>query len=170
MGEIWKAVVGLLITGVPLLAVQVGGRRGLKRRALREDLELLKLLVKDDAHAAVRARLRARVTKKLEQYEPALDVRTQRRARWELAAAALVLTGISAVLVSAFEVTGFWSILFTGAALGIAGNVVLAIVASRRDELAQDQAVAEVHLEGVLRRREARFEMSTEPEETDRGE
>lgn len=69
MGEIWKAVVGLLVTGGPLLAVQLGGRRGLMRRAIREERELLGLL--DDAdHAAVRERLHRRVTTRLEQYEP----------------------------------------------------------------------------------------------------
>lgn len=170
MGEIWGAIGAVTaLVAVGVAVAQLGGWRGLKRRALREDLELLKLL-DDDGQAPARARLQARVSKKLEQYEPAVDVQARRRARWELAGAFIVLAGLAVVIVAFFDVTGFLPTLLVGGGLGIAGNVVLWMVNSRRDELEQDRAVAEMKLDAQRPHRQANFEAHTDPEQADQAE
>lgn len=149
MGEIWKAIVGLLLSGGPLLAVQLGGRRGLARQAIREELELIKLL--GEEHAAVRARLSRRIDKRLEQYEPGEDARTRRRQGTLLAAAEfVVLTAAAVAILIVFDVESSWTSAAIGAAVGAVGAVGHAIIASRLDKREQDRAVAKGSLEATL--------------------
>ncbi|PVG82140.1 hypothetical protein DDE18_15810 [Nocardioides gansuensis] len=166
MKEIWAALGAIAaVVAVGVAVAQLGGRRGIQRKAIREDLELLKLLDGNE-HARVRARLRARVTKKLEQYEPSPDAKARSRARRELAGGFVLLAAIAVVIINVFDVTGLWVNLLLGGALGLAGNVVLWIVTSRREKAEQDQAVAEVQIEGVLPRKVSSFSMTMDPENT----
>lgn len=141
MGEVWKAVVGLLISGIPLLAVQVGGRRGLLRRAIREDLELIKLL--HDEHSAVRDRLQRRVTARLEQYEPADHAKARRRrGRILTTVEGVVLVTLAVVILTVFDVSSGLASGWIGAGLGVVGAVTHLFVTSKLDRREQDRAVA----------------------------
>lgn len=164
MNEIWAAlgaITALVTVGVAV--AQLGGRRGIQRKAIREDLELLRLLPDGNEYAPVRERLRARVTKKLEQYEPGPDAKTRRRARRELTEGFVVLAAIAVAIINIFDLTGVSANLLVGGALGVLGNVVLWIVSSRREKAEQDQAVAEVRLAGVMPRTVASFSMTVDP-------
>lgn len=164
MQEIWAALGAITaLVAVGVAVAQLGGRRGIQRKAIREDLELLRLLPDGSEYAHVRERLRARVTKKLEQYEPGPDANTRRRARRELAGGFVVLAAIAVAIINIFDLTGIWANLLVGGALGVSGNVVLWIVTSRREKDEQDQVVAEVRLEGVLPRKVASFSMTVDP-------
>lgn len=169
MGEIWKAIVGVLISGGPLLAVQLGGRRGLMRRAIREDLELIRLL--DAEHTEVSSRIRRRVETKLEQYEPGESARKRRRRGVVLAVLEFAaLTAIAVVTLMLLDVESAWTSSSIGAVLGVLGAVVHLLVTSRLDRREQDLAVAEVRLDATRQRRTAHFEARTDPAPTDRGE
>lgn len=166
MEEIWAALAAIAaLVAVGVTAAQLGGRRGIQCKAIREDLELLKMLDGSE-HALVRERLRARVTKKLEQYEPGPDAKSRSQRRRQLAVGFVVLAAIAVAIINVFDVTGPWVNLLLGGALGLGGNVVLWIVTSRREKAEQDQAVAEVRLDGVLPRKVASFSMTVDPENT----
>jgi hypothetical protein len=138
MKEIWGALGAIAaLVAVGVAVAQLGGRRGIQRKVIREDLELLKLLDGNE-HAPVLARLRARF---------------------------VVLAAIAVVIINVFDVTGLWVNLLLGGALGLAGNVVLWIVMSRREKAEQDQAVAEVKVEGELPRMGASFSMTMDPQD-----
>jgi hypothetical protein len=160
MAEIWNAIAVALVSGGVLLAVQLGGWRGLKRRAVREDLELLKLL--DDEHVLVRERLRARVATKLEQYEPGPDVKHWRWTRWVLAGEFALLAVVAVVIINVFDVTSLRGNVFLGTVLGIAGNVLHWLVTSRRDKAEQDKAVATVRLAGQVAPLTANFRVEAD--------
>jgi hypothetical protein len=142
--DVWKLVLGGVVTvlgGLLLHQVQLGGRKRRRRRDIREQLELLVLL---DAHPDVKARIERRVKAALDRYEPSPETR---RAAWErrtgpislasaitVATATIVLTDISTsdpMLLVAIAITA------AGGALGMEE-----LLTRRLQEHAEDAAVA----------------------------
>nr|WP_300047169.1 hypothetical protein [uncultured Nocardioides sp.] len=139
---------GALLVWWAAFAFNDGGRRGAKRRAIREDLELIKLLDAPE-HDDARQRIRARVAVLLQQYEPDADGIRKKRSRW-LWVGGFVGAAVAAVIaIGGFDVESTRASLALGCLLGIGVNVVHDVVMWRFDRVEQDKAV-EATVQGVL--------------------
>ena len=136
----------------------------MKRRAIREELELIELLDADE-HSVAKQRVQARVAVLLRQYEPDEDVVARRRELSMLAGELVGFVVVAVVAVAVLDLTSWWSSLLVGSVLGIGFNVTHWLMTSRREKAEQDDAVATVRLEGVLPRMQADFRMEASPPE-----
>jgi hypothetical protein len=134
---------GALLVSWAAFTFKDGGRRGAKRRAIREDLELIELLGEPEFEVA-KHRIHARVAVLLRQYEPDADAirKSRERRLWVGEFAGAVALAVLAI--SAFDLSGAWSTFVVGGGLGIGVNVLHGIVMGRYDKAEQDQAVHQV--------------------------
>ncbi|WP_210441296.1 hypothetical protein [Nocardioides xinjiangensis] len=149
--EVFKVALGsagALLVSWAVFAFKDGGRRGAKRRAIREDLELIKLLDAPE-HEDARQRIRARVTVLLQQYEPDADAIRNKRSRrlWGGGFAGAAIAAVAAI--GSFELESTWASLLLGGVLGIGVNIVHDVAMWHFDRSEQDAAV-EATLQGVL--------------------
>lgn len=142
MSDIWLGAiatgVGALVVGTLLHLLNEGGVRRTRRRNIREELELLKLLDEDSSAAH---RIRKRVDVMLEQYEPSDERVKQHRQRKLAAFQLLALCTLGVVLVNEFEITDPWVSGAMGGALALAASVGRLVYERRHDRAEQDEAV-----------------------------
>lgn len=149
----------LIAGGLVTLAVsftiwqfQQGGRRKRKRHRLGEELDLLaKLNDRDDLPVQ---RLKVRVDKLLEQYEPDPHAVRVRRASWFAFLGTMVVTFALYLLVAAFVSPPSWTFLPVAALIGVLANVVDTIVVRRMEVTEQNEAVHQVIRGGVAEERD----------------
>lgn len=139
MGEIWIGAIATGVVGLMLHWLKEGGVRRARRRNIREELELLKLL---EEHPEPAGRIRARVRVMLEQYEPTEERVASRRERLVVVVQFLALSLAALLAVVVFEVTSSWAIIAIGTGLGIGANVLAWVFERRQDRAEQDRAVA----------------------------
>lgn len=148
-----------LVVGWLLLQWQDGSLRRRRRREIREELELARLL---DEHPETRQRLRRRIEVLLDQYEPAPEKLRERRAIMLVNGAALFLFVVVqwSFFDALYEGRMPW---WMGFVIGTSSSALLAGInwaAGRSsDTRAQDKAVAEVTLAGQVAPVTADFRM-----------
>lgn len=141
MSQFWGAMAAVATAiGVGVAFAQLGGWRGLRRKSIREDLELIALL-DPEQHAGVRARLQARVGKKLEQYEPDLTTRTRRTSRRVWGAQFAGAAAVVLLVLQFFDIPSTWGQLALGASAGVGVNLLHGLVMSLIQRSEQDEAV-----------------------------
>lgn len=141
MGDVWKVVVpvvGSLIAGVLLHVLKEGGVRRLRRRNIKEELELLEVL---GEHPEPAARIRKRVKVMLEQYEPSEGKVATRRRRLITLVEVLAAFLASLVVIVVFELESPWAYAGAGLLFSVVINVAEWLVERGRDRDEQDEAV-----------------------------
>ena len=164
MDEIWIGAVATGIVSVTLHWLKEGGVRRARRRNITEELALLKVLTE---HPEPAARIRARVTVMLDQYEPSQERVASRRQRLTLLLQFFGMSLVALLAVVVFEVSSPWAIGAIGGALGLGANVVAWIFERRRDRAEQDDAVNEVVTTDTARAEDESMPAAVDPRGTE---
>lgn len=143
MDDVWRAIVGGLVTivvGFIGWELQQGGLRRRRRREIQEELALLGVLGPE--FSDVSQRIQSRLAKKIEQYEPARQRRRVSVLARRIFLAAVSL-GVIAVMSFGLKVSAAATIA-AGTALGVVLGLVESWLERRRELREQDAAVREV--------------------------